>query len=217
MSRPKTRVLAIASFVAALLSVGAFVTVAAISGGWDGGNTAGTWVGGLGTTGAFVAALLLYGREADRDGERNQDRRRQQAEKIAAWYGSEERPVERREEVFSAGPSRETAVVWRVWIRNASELPAFDVLPTLYRRDSEWTTPHRGRVFRTHETLKEDHIGPPLTVPVLPPGKTVELQVTGASTEVSPLVQLEFRDNAGRWWRSAKGRLLEVRRVRCDT
>ena len=211
MSRPTTRRLAIASFLAALLALGAFVAVAAIEGGWDGGNTAGTWVGGLGTTGAFVAALLLYAREADRDRERDQDRRRQQAERIAAWYGSEVRPAERKDEVFSAGPVRDKEVVWRLWIRNASELPAFDVIPTLYRRDSEWTTPHSGRIFRDAETLKEDHLGPPLTVPVLPPGKTLELQVTLASAEVSPLVQLEFRDNAGRWWQSAKGQLGEVR------
>lgn len=210
MSRIKTRWLAVASFAAALLSLGALVTVAAVVGGWNGGNTVGTWVGGLGTTGAFVAALLLYVREAQRDRERNQERHRQQAEKVAAWYGSEDRPDERRAEVFSAGPILEDEVVWRVWIHNASELPVFAVQPTLYRRDSEWMTPHNGRLYRSRKTLKEDHLNHPLTVPVLPPGATVELGVTLASAEVSPLVELEFRDNAGRWWRSAKGQLREI-------
>ena len=65
------RMFAIGSFAAAVAALTTLTALAAFLGGWEGANTVGTWVGAVGTAGAFAAALYLYDREARRDRDRD--------------------------------------------------------------------------------------------------------------------------------------------------
>lgn len=190
----------------------------ASAGGWEGGNTVGTWLQAVGTLGAFTAALALYAREAGRDQERQVAALRAQAEKVAAWYGSEERPVDSGAGApIGPGPIWETS--WHLWMRNASDLPVFAVRPRVYDRD--------GRELQVHETVnqlgsqsvqdsaqRDTGRGRPYIAYVramLPPRSTVALVVDAQENRsVQPTVDLEFRDNAGRWWESVGGVLRQV-------
>jgi hypothetical protein len=176
---------------------------------------------------AGIAAFLLYAVESRRDRLAEEDRRlaaedrrlaaedrrraeedrlaqiedahRAQADKVAAWYGSyDQRP---------GAPAMAVLPVYGALIRNASDLPIYDVRVIFYfvhhlqTGSSEWEPIERGRAS---EDLR-----------VIPPDQTEFMRIPdGILWQVDNLDQgrdnfvvgIEFRDAAGnRWKRDARG------------
>jgi hypothetical protein len=183
-----------------------FLATTAVVRGWT-ADTVVAWISGTGTLLAFGAALLLYRREADRDQQRDVDQRRAQAEKVAAWYGPEDPQPGKR--AFALVPARDLRDL-RILIRNASDLPIFNVTPLAYlAADTSRTDPlptgYTADTIRYHRHL--DPRRGRFTLTVLPPQSTIALAVEAPDGAVSPVVDLMFRDNANRWWTSKGGAL----------
>lgn len=169
---------------------------------WDVVRDLASAIAALGTAGAFVAAVLLYRREKNRDEERESERRRSQAEKVAAWYG--------RKCYAVVGDSDRSS--WRVFVHNESDLPVFMAQPRAYRRvdvsrrDPLVVCPPGTAKALIHASGVRG--GHPFVQPVVAPRSTVELQVVASTAdEVDPVVDLTFRDNAGRSWEIRSGDL----------
>jgi hypothetical protein len=190
----KSRRAAYGAFISAAVAVLLLAILATLIGGWDAVNAIGTWLGGLGTVAAFGAALVLVYREADRDAEREADRRRQQAEQIAAWYDYEGEVIDVG---TGAAITGSPPIQWTdtIFVFNGSNLPVFSVQPLPRLRDRP----------------ADDTVGlsPSVTIiEVLPPGKTEKINVERLRhLDLDPIVDLTFRDNAGRWWYRESGAL----------
>ena len=191
-------------------------SVAVFTGGWDAANAIGTLLQAVGTIAAFTTALLLYAREKARDHALELDRRRSQAEKIGAWYGSEERLTGNIYPSTAIPPN--SKLIWRLWVRNASDLPVFSVKPTVHQSRyaanqdvDRGGISHQLDLYWRMEDLKTGSARQVTRIAALPPGQTCALVVdTREEGTVNRVVDLEFRDNAGRWWRSTNGLLEQI-------
>lgn len=154
---------------------------------------------------AGVYAKKAYDTETARDRRRDDDRRRAQADCVAAWcdrydYAPAEPPRAYNSGgalVVTGGRSRPG---WNYYLRNASDVPVYDVV-VLFRIGAQ--------------SLGTD------AVDVLPPGEEpvsrdvpehVRTQATSAAHEHGEIIRcvVSFRDAAGRRWRrSTDGRLAE--------
>ncbi|WP_244872184.1 hypothetical protein [Catellatospora sp. TT07R-123] len=160
-----------------------------------------TVIGSIGTVGALIATYRLLRREADRDAITAQDRQGRQAEEsarqarlISGWHSTR---YDVTEEVYEHG----------AFIRNASELPIYDV-QVFWRRvmtDDQTFEAAWANVWIYH-----------IEIPVLPPAKEPLYQEMWAPNysffnllerEGYPklAVEIEFRDAAGRCWRRDHG------------
>ncbi|WP_173079836.1 hypothetical protein [Phytohabitans rumicis] len=226
MSRATVKTLVIATTAAFVVALSMLTTVAAVTDGWNAVNVIGTWVGGVGTTGALAASIWLLAREAKRDRDRDGEREQQQAERVAAWYGSERRaPGPGGQD--TAGGSRAYRV-WRAWVRNDSTLPVFNVQIRVYRRDDA----DRIRPLEVHLAESSDgglfgalmgRVRQPISV--LAPQQTIEFSVLNdqvvtdeegerskgwTTDEVDPFVDLVFQDSGSRWWERNAGDLRRI-------
>jgi hypothetical protein len=191
-----------------------------------------TWVGAITTILAFAAAVVaakiardLYRVESKRDQRAEDDRaaaaedrrlaaedrrraeedrlarieseRRAQADKIAAWF-----TLAQTDEFEQGVPG--------AFVRNASDLPVFDIMPDFVKAYMGEPSPNAMNTFCGG-------------INVLPPHETkfVELDVSDDNEfhdagehlkDSMYMVEIEFRDAAGiRWRRNADGSLTEVR------
>ncbi|MGP4026148.1 hypothetical protein [Actinomadura sp. 3N407] len=166
-----------------------------------------TWVSALVAVLTLVGLVLtviyahrIYRLESERDERAAEERRaryeaesRSQAEKIAAWFAPASNDVP-GENSFGA------------FVRNASDLPVFDIYP-VFRPASDGEPTDGGDWFFEN-------------IAVLPPHETkfILLELTEDEYEEVPhhlrnemfLVEITFRDAAGvRWIRSADGSLIQ--------
>lgn len=146
-----------------------------------------TWVA---TTAAIVAAIfagLVYRREERRDARREAERRQAQATKVAAWVDL---------------PSGEGVV--HVHIRNASDVPVYDVRVSIHRTPE--VKPYEPVEYQPAYRW-ELSVVPPGTEPRLIPLPTDEL--FGGSPKRF-VTSMTFHDAAGIYWfRNAYGELFE--------
>lgn len=175
-----------------------------------------TWVQSAATVGALVAAIVaavvaqkVYNIESERDERTAEERRvrfeaerRGQADKIAAWYAW-------LPQHHSGNPGIDfrTPFGWSAFVRNASDLPIYDVDVEFY-----YVVPDApdGNVPGRRGTIDR--------IPVLPPQDEVAkiapsemLDQVAAEAQDNHAVAIEFRDATGtRWRRDIYGKLTEV-------
>lgn len=148
-------------------------------------------------------AFFLYRVESRRDAEAARQLKAQQASKVAAWFGQRER--ERNPAVRGLPmPPFPELFQWGAYVRNASDMPIFDLVCTM------WPT----------EALDDTEILEPTDEPVLvlPPNETIFVEspastkepFTSASRRRPHAVSLTFRDSSNtRWIRDEMGVLKE--------
>ncbi len=162
------------------------------SGLWDNidwGN-APAWAG-------LVAATVAAGVSLRTLRDSRTDQREAQARKVAAWWGPKD------EGRVSPGGLLQLAKLhdYGVLLRNASDLPVYDVRVDLRQADS-----HRGN-------LSERRL-PEVSIPVLRPAPEPML-IAEVGQQDGPLVvgSLAFTDANGRRWRRSAGGRLEILRT----
>jgi hypothetical protein len=160
-----------------------------------------TWLGVLLAGAAAAVALLLYLRDAERDRQAEADRRARldedpptQATRVGCWYGRAEGQI---------GPHQSPVPVWGAVVRNASDLPVYDVIVEFHfaspRIDGSLWTLARGQTRRR----------------LIPPGESFVPMPDAMLREIvdtdSYLVAMSFRDAGNRQWRrDPDGVLTEV-------
>jgi arabinogalactan oligomer/maltooligosaccharide transport system substrate-binding protein len=159
-----------------------------------------TWLGVvLAAVGGFVA-LRLYVREADRDERAAEERRardlearRAQAALISAWYDIQEQEYRSNLD----GEMRYT-YRWGAYLRNASELPVYEVKIDFYAVVEGIERP---------AGTESRRVVPPGLIFVQTPWDLATFPQE--STMDSYVVSITFRDTAGqRWTRDTNGQLL---------
>jgi len=140
----------------------------------DWANVGATLVGSLGSTGALIVAYRLLRRESQRDQARDIASQQQQADNVSAWSTRS-----------------------HVYVRNASNLPIYDVLLTFTRTG-----------VRTYGCYIV-YLG------VVPPDTTIARRLPGTSIpgqmDRSSYDAMAFRDASGyRWQRTDKGYISEL-------
>lgn len=163
-----------------------------------------TWISAIASVGALVAAIVaavvtigLLKREAERDRVAADERRAEQANHVAAWYGGDHG-------IGNLFPARMTRDEVGTYLRNASKSPVYDVV-------IEYYCPIRnvGLSWRGLDTRCK----------VLPPAE--KAYFVGVIDDVARnlstfslaelTVAVMFRDSAGRTWRrDTQGRLSEI-------
>ena len=154
-----------------------------------------TWIGAVATVGALAGAAVaagiayrLYRIESTRDQEAANERRRAQATRISGWYGL----TTYREDL----PRSKSRQFWKATVRNASDLPVYDVRIEFRKTVTRDGAPPEGAVPGHKD------------IPVLPPGTE---QLDGPDDGRDYSVALRYRDAAGVvWYRDAQGLLAEV-------
>lgn len=192
-----------------------------------------TWVGVFAAIAAGVVGVFLYRIESKRDQRAEDDRRlaaedrraaaedrrraeedrraeiedarRAQADKVAAWFGSVEEASRARARMPGYFTRR-----YGVYIRNASDLPIYDVRVEFYyvqdRTDgtSAWDPRHRGSSVEKLRAI------PPQGTEFVDMPEAIRSQVDDIS-EAMYMAGIEFRDAAGnRWKRDPRGQLQEL-------
>jgi hypothetical protein len=172
-------------------------------------ETVGTCVGALGTVGALIATYRLLRREADRDQVNATARQdaavadaRRQAEKVTAWYGTE---YDAQEDAINDG----------VFIRNASELPVYDVHIAWTRAaareqwaEEAWAD---ARVLSINFAVLPPEGVPRFSYMTPLDGDYRFTELIRGMDKADIAVEIDFRDAAGRRWRrSAEGVLSEI-------
>lgn len=153
------------------------------------------WLAAFGTLAAFGVALTLLAKELAERREYLEDRRRDQAGRVAAWPELE---------IQSGQPSRYVIV-----LRNGSEEPVYDVKVTLVAKDSPFASDPES-VRNEDGSFKE--AGPiSLSEEILPPGEPVRYPIpSGLLPHAYTSPGLSFTDSRDRRWkRYPKGRLEE--------
>jgi len=149
-----------------------------------------TWVAVVVATVAAGFAYAAWRRERNRDEDRVAERRRSQASLVAGW-------------VYPSG----NPVTWVAAVRNASELPVFDVVLEVVNTElPDLSLPYR--LIEPGETYKD---------PIRAAGwGTLDVVTMSAVLQVADdhapvAARTSFRDNAGiRWTRDEYGRLDEA-------
>lgn len=143
-----------------------------------------TW---LATVGAFIAAyfaLRAFQAEQDRDERQEQADNRAQAEKVAAW-------------VATVDDTRHPGIPgWTAGfvIRNASELPVYDVDVTLFAGGDSWAV----SIIRVLPPGTEEY---PVPAPMIANlTETVDEDLQSSDIVEMTSVILRFRDASGRLW-----------------
>lgn len=167
-----------------------------------------TWLGALVTAAALIAAFKVYKIESDRDAraaterrEQFQAERRAQADKVAAWYAYF------RPQYSSAPMTAFREQGWAAFIRNASDLPIYDVEIDFY-----YVIPNAPPGNVPSRRGSSDQI------PVVPPQEETYIKTPSgvldqvdAESKANHSVAIEFRDTAGaRWRRDIYGKLTEL-------
>ena len=177
---------------------------------WTLGATVGTlgeWAGALIVAATLAASLwelaaarrrqqVLDGETAERRERELEERlveadrkRRQQADRVSAWYAGK----------FEANHDRGWDHV--IYVKNASDLPVFDIAIEV----GEWSEQEA-----VNSTLVEDIEPIPLG-----PGEAravtsgIVNDVNRAGEDIPPSVTMTFRDAAGTWWKRLPGGRLE--------
>lgn len=138
-----------------------------------------TWLATLGAAAAAVFAAKAYRAEVDRDRRAELDLEQAQAARVAAWD----------DEIIDLGGQNQWGLdsIPRVALRNASDLPVYDVVLFSYR-------------YRCAEPTIRTPSGKWM-VGVLPPGAEPLRRLPIEDTEQdSHLYVMQFRDAAGRTW-----------------
>lgn len=174
-----------------------------------------SWIIAITTTLAFAAAAIaarvtyrLYKVEAGRDetaaGDREARReaeRRVQANKVAAWFHSEQDAV--------SGTGKALLVTWGAVVRNASDLPVLDVKVT-FSIVQDLGTKAPWQPVQAAGLLER--------IIVIPPGDERFIAIPDEIGELaakigsdSHVVSIEFSDAAGnRWERNPRGVLIDL-------
>src|ERR1700733_1572495 len=159
-----------------------------------------TWLATIAATAAGIVAYRVYRIEASRDDVADKDRRSAQAAKVGAWYGSREGQMITTPIGTSVQTQTSRERIWGAFLRNASDLPVFDVVVMFYfgkasldEADAN-TSPYK--VLRT--------VLPPGNEPVHVkiPDEVLRLFGSADSKEIAFYrVKIEFTDSAGIRWR----------------
>jgi hypothetical protein len=161
-----------------------------------------TWLAFIAAVAAGIAAVFLYKTELERDRIAAADRRaqaeearRSQANKVAAWYVA-------RTATYGDNVRLPGFMLFGAMIRNASDLPIYDVYVTFYQVTHSSVAGKWGVI----------EVAPAkLALRVVPPGETELVnapETMGAGDQQRFVVGIEFRDAAGgRWERDAMGQL----------
>jgi hypothetical protein len=163
-----------------------------------------TWLGVLLALAAGVVAYAVYRIESGRDRDTaarvaalEDERNRTQANQVCAWY------TDVPDDRFSVmGPDGRR---WGALVRNASDLPVFDVRVT-YHHKADWLSePSKKLGFST--------------ALVVPPGEPAFLEAPSSiyidGKRATYVVGLTFRDAAGRLWlREVDGELTFVAKAK---
>jgi hypothetical protein len=167
-----------------------------------------TWLATIAATAAGVVAYRVYQIEARRDLISKDERRAAQAAKIAAWYGSQ-----RQNMTLTIGSSVQTRPmpepVWGAFLRNASDLPAFDVIVKFHFPPSG--TDDSAAAWNVH-TIKK-RVLPPNDAPIHLTIDEIALRICSGDPRMDAFhrVEIEFTDTQGlRWHRDVKGRLKDI-------
>jgi hypothetical protein len=148
-----------------------------------------TWVAAVAAIGAGIIAYRVYWISAG-------DRRSAQAARVAAWYGLWQHGSV-TPNVFMEHPAPEPA--WGAFLRNASDLPVYDVVVTFH-------FPGSGGSADTF--IKA--VLPPSDAPIHVKIEGIALRLhSNARMDVYNRVEIEFTDTQGaRWHRGVNGRLV---------
>jgi hypothetical protein len=152
-----------------------------------------TFLGFVAAAIAAVDAVRIYKRETARERRMEDVARRAQASLVSGWIGIKEFPPSEnsslREQVGSSKTSRRPGL----WLRNASEVPVFDLRATVITADGEFG---------------------PIPVEVLPPAEEPTWmdihKVMDVNWNGEGRVALDLVDSGGqRWSRTYEGWLIE--------
>lgn len=156
-----------------------------------------TWIAAVAAIGAGIIAYRVYWISAE-------DRRSAQAARVAAWYG-----LWQHEAVLKMMPNtflknRPPEPAWGAFLRNASDLPVYDVTVKFHYPDSGGSaeTPN---VHTIHKSVL-----PPSDAPIHMKIDEIALRLYSDDPRMDRYhrVEIEFTDTQGaRWHRDVKGRL----------
>jgi hypothetical protein len=174
------------------------VTVLPLAAGPDWG-TVPDWLAAVGTLAAFAVALRLLAKELAARREQEEDRRREQASRVACWLEIVEDPDWPPRHWAPDKPVRAVAAV----LQNGSEEPVYDC-----RVHIELDPGASGKLVSGDRQYS-------LEERTLPPGRT-QRSVSFPREDLPPAsTRMSFRDAAGRrWTRYPDGRLVEPDRPR---
>lgn len=160
-----------------------------------------TWLATAAATAAGAVAYRVYQVEKQRDLVSDEERRGAQAAKIAAWYGFVLQDVTRRRE-NSVQQDTESEPVWGAFLRNASDLPVYDVIVT-YKYPSSGE-----QVDNVVEVVL-----PPNDAPIHLTIREATLRLFSPDPRADAYhrVEIKFTDSQGaRWHRDLRGQLKEI-------
>jgi hypothetical protein len=155
-----------------------------------------TWIAAVAAIGAGFIAYRVYWISAE-------DRRSAQAARVAAWYGLWKHEAV-TPNVYTKHPS--PAPAWGAFLRNASDLPVYDVHVKFYFPPPG--THDYVETWNIHTVMQQ--VLPPSDTPIHVPIDEVELRLYSDDPRMDAFhrVQIEFTDTQGiRWHRDVKGRL----------
>jgi len=164
------------------------------------------WITAVSTTGALIAATVAgvaawraFGLEKRATGQRDEDRRAEQASRVAAWIGEAEQDARGPQSArMLLAPSTYTAC----FVLNTSPLPVYDVLLRYVILGAD----------RTPKTVGSS------PARVIPPGEDIRPVTSSVrdeweahqDTHPTLAVEVRFTDASGRrWWRAWNGELID--------
>lgn len=164
------------------------------------GNVA-EWLAATFTGFAFLVTLILLRQEMHARAATEQDRRREDAERVAAWWHFGE----------SMGSSEDEVVIN---VRNAGDTPVYDAVVFIGPAIEPIPYPSRNAI--------DVHIGiipPEETAKEAIPARTVELDIESEEPDEhgfyrGGFIELAFTDSSGRFWRRNRRGQLEQRKGR---
>ena len=148
-----------------------------------------TWIAAVAAIGAGVIAYRVYAESVE-------ERRSAQASKIAAWYGYKTESVI---DTSRVQPIHVEKPIWGAFLRNASDLPVYDVTVDFYSPDSDDSA----------HTIHKRTL-PPSDAPIHVKIDNIALRLYSDDPKMDRYhrVEIEFTDTQGiRWHRDVKGRL----------
>jgi hypothetical protein len=165
---------------------------------------AATLLGSIGTVGAWGATYFLLRREVDRDRDRDERAKREQASRVSAWFGQQEK-IDRM--------TPKPRAPWGAFVRNASELPIYEVqVDFLLPSPPGELHDYRGSVAISRV--------PPSDEPIFIPAGQELRKAAGTDTAGNPIytesfggfaVAITFTDAANNVWRRNDHGHLQVR------
>ena len=164
-----------------------------------------TWLATFAAIAAGLVAYRVYQVEAQRDRLAEEERKGAQAAKIAAWYGSQSHTVTTR-----IGNSVQTYPAmkpkWGAFLRNASDLPVYDVLVKFHFPGTD------AKAASGNDNVQSivKMVLPPSDAPVHLEVDELTLRFFSEDSRADAFhrVEIEFTDAQGiRWHRDVKGRL----------